>query len=356
MKIDRRVYLDSLDKLMEIMRATENSVTVMRAKVLVLAIMNLRYEKVAFNKELSEHPFELTKQIIDDAICQYNAFIDLLEFEGDKENVEDLGYKSNILEEKHQELWQEIWSRHNQEEFQEFVDMKYNRLVINDLIKYVKDSNCVDFGAGNGSFAFALLQAGASSIQGIDFGTKQVRYATKVAESLNLSNKAVFKEAEVFDTGLKSDSYEFAVSNGVFHHLSEYNMEKSVAEVARVMKDGGWFWYYIDGIDAISMDLWDDSVETLKDIPILFIEEVLKTLNLKRNKMVHVMDGLSATYKHSSWSEATAMLSKYGFTNFKRLTGGESTDFDLDVVESDKYGKEKFGEGDLRILCQIKKV
>ena len=83
------------------------------------------------------------------------------------------------------------------------------------------------------------------------------------------------------------------------------------------------------------------------------IETILNSMNLLRNKMVHVMDALSATYKHSTLEETTSMLEKYGFSNFKRLTGGESTDFDLDVVESDPYGEEKFGCGDLRLLCQL---
>ena len=65
------------------------------------------------------------------------------------------------------------------------------------------------------------------------------------------------------------------------------------------------------------------------------------------------MDGLNATYRHTSYKEITNRLSQFGFGNFKRLSGGFETDFDLDVIQKDPYGKEKFGEGDLRILCQL---
>jgi len=68
--------------------------------------------------------------------------------------------------------------------------------------------------------------------------------------------------------------------------------------------------------------------------------------------MVHLMDGLSATYIHSTWDEAVSMLSRCGFGNFRRLTGGCNTYFDLDKVDTGPYGREKFGEGDLRILMQ----
>lgn len=28
-------------------------------------------------------------------------------------------------------------------------------------------------------------------------------------------------------------------------------------------------------------------------------------------------------------------------------------DFDLETIQSDLYGREKFGEGDLSVLCQL---
>ncbi len=65
------------------------------------------------------------------------------------------------------------------------------------------------------------------------------------------------------------------------------------------------------------------------------------------------MDGLNATYRHTSWDKITGLLAKAGFGNFRRLSGSFSTDFDLDVISADPYGKEKFGEGDLRILAQL---
>jgi ubiquinone/menaquinone biosynthesis C-methylase UbiE len=346
-------YLNELVGLVKKMSSySNNSDYIVYAKVTTLAVMNLRYEKIAFNKKLSIHPYLLTKEVIKDAKVMFDNFIDLKNFEGPQSKYR-LIKKSEVLEEKHEELWQEIWSRHSREEFDEFVNMKHNRLVINDLIQYVNNKKCVDFGAGNGSFAFALESAGASKVHGIDFGEKQVEYSKKVSEYKDLKEVVSFSKAEVYDSKLESNSFDFAVSNGVFHHLKHSNIEKAIEEVSRVLKPNGWFWYYIDGEGAISMDLWDASVEILKEVPILKIETILNSMNLSRNKMVHVMDAMSATYIHSSLEETTSVLKKYGFSNFKRLTGGEPTDFDLDVVESDPYGKEKFGCGDLRILCQL---
>ena len=349
--MQKDVYLDELTRLKELMAGVPNTPFTIYSKIVTLAAMNLRYEKVAFALELSEHPYLLAKKIISDAITQFNIFQDMAFVESDDKTIEK--FKTNDIIKKHEELWQEIWSRHNEQEFQEFIDLKAYRLDINNLNQYVENKDCVDVGCGNGVFAFAMLQRGAKSAVGIDFGEKSIGYANMVAEKRNISDKVNFKVADVLDTKLPTDNFDFAVSNGVFHHLKQDNIEKALKEVARVLKVSGWFWYYMDGKGAISMDLWDASVGILKDVDILIIEEILSVMNIKRNKMVHLMDGLSATYLHSTWAEVTEMLSRCGFGNFVRLTGGTDKDFDLDKIEADPYGKEKFGEGDLRLLCQL---
>jgi hypothetical protein len=80
--------------------------------------------------------------------------------------------------------------------------------------------------------------------------------------------------------------------------------------------------------------------------------EVLDFLGVETNKRYHLGDGLNATYRHTSWADLVARLEGYGFAEFRRLTGGFPTDFDHDVLEADPYGREKFGEGDIRLLAR----
>lgn len=347
---DRSIYLTPWEALAQKMEASPETPFYNYAKVATLIVMNMRYEKVAFNKNLDAHPYDLTRDIVLDADKMYDQMTAIAFIESDQKDIDRK--KSNALLEKHEELWQEIWSRHNDDEFKEFVDMKAMRLDINDLVPLVEGQDCVDFGCGNGSFSFAMLDRGANAVHGIDFGTKSVRYAQAVAEKWNIQDKATFEVDDVTGTKLESNRYGFAVSNGVFHHLEEEKIPAALKEVARVMKPGGWFWYYVDGKDAISMHLWDRCVKILKDVDVLFIEQVLTNMNVKRNKMVHMMDALSATYLHTTWEEVTSLLANCGFGNFRRITGGTATDFDHDVLESDPYGTEKFGSGDMRIICQ----
>ena len=183
-----RIYLKDLDNLTDLMDDVKVSPFTNFAKVLVLTTMNMRYEKVAFNHEPGQkHPYIQTSKIILDCIGQFKSIMAISFIESEDINIDKT--KSEILEEKHEELWQEIWSRHNETEFQEFIDLKAMRLEVNDLLTYVIDKECVDFGSGNGSFAFALIDKGAKSVSGIDFGAESVRYSQEVAKSRGIENK-----------------------------------------------------------------------------------------------------------------------------------------------------------------------
>ena len=344
-------YLKDLDELAAIMDKFESTPFNNFSKVSSLTVMNMRYEALAFNHDSNQkHPYEITREIIQDSIKMFKNWMEISFIESD--NIQINKQKSKILEEKHEELWQEIWSRHDEKEFQEFIDLKSMRLRVNDLIKHIKGKICVDFGSGNGSFAFALIEEGAKSVSGIDFGLKSVNYSKRVAKLKRLEDVVDFKLGNVKETGYPSNHFDFAVSNGVFHHLKYQDIPTALNEVSRVLKSGGWFWYYVDGKGAISMDLWDKTVEILDKVDVLFIEKVLELMNIGRNKMVHIMDSSSATYLHADYEQVTSMLSNAGFHNFRRLTGATSTDFDLDIVESVPFGPEKFGSGDIRVLAQ----
>ncbi|MCG6553489.1 MAG: class I SAM-dependent methyltransferase [Candidatus Magnetominusculus sp. LBB02] len=344
----QKIYMDALNKLKSNMDKTGNSNYVSYAKVVTLAVMNMRYEKIAFNKKLNDHPYVLTKNIIEDALNMFNAMSDSSFIESGK-TIEKT--KSREKELKHQLLFNEMWNRYNREEFEGYVDRYVYRININNLSDLIKDKDCIDLGCGNGVFCFALLKCGAKHAVGIDFGENSILFAQEVAKEKSLQQRSNFVTTSVYNTTLETDSFDFAVQNGVFHHLDDY--EKAIVEAKRILRTGGWFWYYTDGEGGISYDLWDTSVEILRDVPGDFIQKILEAMSISRNKIVHLTDGLSATYAHTSWDAITSVLSKHGFGNFKRLTGGFDTDFDLDKIQSDPYGKEKFGEGDLRILCQL---
>ncbi len=111
-------------------------------------------------------------------------------------------------------------------------------------------------------------------------------------------------------------------------------------------------WIYTDGQDHIAGDIQDTCSRILRDIPPSTILHYLDTMNLQTGKRYHLGDSLNAVYRHTSYDDLVERLTSYGFDNFRRLTGGYATDFDLDVILSDPWGREKFGKGDIRILAQ----
>lgn len=349
--MERNVYKQPLADFLQILKGYESTRLIDFAKVVSLVTMNMRYEKVAFDLNLDTHPYLLTREIIRSSQDMFFALAALGFIEdSDKENK----LKTTDLVEKHKELWQEIWDRYDPDEFEEYIELYRNRIRINDINPIIEGKDCVDFGCGNGVFCFALLDEGARSATGVDFGTNSIRFAEKVASEKHLEEKTSFLEQDVTKTDLADESFDFAIANGVFHHLRMEEMDKALLEVNRVLKKDGWFWYYTDGNYMIAMDLWDMSVDALSGVNVQFIENILDTMNVSRNKIAHIMDGLTATYIHDDYDNVTRQLDRCGFKNFKRIVGGAPWDMDHDVIARDPYGEEKFGTGDLRILCQKK--
>lgn len=346
------VYLTSLRDLGGKMAAVTNTPFAVFAKVVTLTTMNIRFEKMAFDKELREHPYQLTREIVDEAGRMFDQMREMAFIE--ETSAEAIGGRSVDVVEKHQELWQELWSPYDDTELKQLIDVRGNRLDANGLVPSFAGKDCVDMGCGNGSFSFALLERGARSVTGLDFGERQVERARAAARSLGVEDRTDFRVGSVLDTGLPDDHFEFALSNAVFHHLENMDaMEQALREVARILKKGSGFWYFVHGAGAIGMDLWDMSVEALAGVDIRLIENIVASMNPTRGKFTYIVDMLTATYIHSTEEETIAMLERCGFGGFRRLSGADATSYDLDRVEADPYGKEKFGSGELRLYCEL---
>ena len=286
--------------------------------------------------------------LIDQAISTIEAWHDIAFIESEDSGI---GIKQDKMEAMHQDLFQKLWVNFNLQEYEERILRYEHRLSVNGLDRRFHGLRGIDFGCGHGNFAHAFIRKGAGFVLGIDYGADSIRFATAARDCLGIgSDRIAFKESSVYETGEPSQSFDFAVQNGVFHHLDEE--DRAYSEVHRVLKSGGNFWVYTDGAGAISHDLWDASRQILADVPADLIIEQLAALNISTGKRYHLGDGLNAIYRHTTWEELTARLGRIGFGGFQRLIGGFPTDFDHDVIASDKFGVEKFGSGDLRVLCR----
>ena len=347
--MNKSVYLESLDRLSQELDATPNTLMGMTFKVLTLAVMNMRYEKIALDSSGGRHPYARVRDLIEEQRLFFRAVVDILFIE-DPSGAEAPRGKQAALEGRHQELFNVIWDKYDDSAYDTYVDRYIHRLKVNGLENLVKGKRCLDLGCGNGNFCFALASEGAAEAVGVDFGDRSIAFAKKQRARRPEGARVSFHVSTVYALPFPDASFDFVIQNGVFHHLDDE--DRAIREAKRVLKPGGWFWYYTDGEGGISYDLWDRSVFLLRDVPIDLIRGVFQRLNVSVGKLAHLMDGLNAVYRHTSWARITERLSAAGFGEFRRLTGGFATDFDLDHIKSDPFGHEKFGEGDLRVLAR----
>lgn len=258
-----------------------------------------------------------------------------------------------VKETNHQKLFQDLWIRYNDNQF---INDRFNayikRIKKNNILKEFKNKYCIDFGCGHGQFLMALKKLGAKKVVGIDFGEKNISFANKMKKKLKFTdNNVKFIKGNVYSVPFKNNSFDFAVQNGVFHHLKDEN--RAYKEVHRVLKKGGKFWCYTDGSGGIRGSILDFIQQTLQKLDDEFVLKIIRSMKLTTNKTYMLSDFLNAKYTRTTRKEITKRLAKIGFKNFKPMQGGFVTDYDK-FHSKDKNFKIKFGEGHIRLMCEKK--
>ena len=347
---DTKPYLADLKALEGLAGSLPRTRLIATAKVLTLAQLNMRWERVMVDRDFPEHPWTQAHRLVRDAYASLRAWQEVA-FIGDPAAPLDVGV-ADAMEDRHHDLFQDLWVNFSEADYTERIARYTYRLQINELADgFLKGLLAVDLGCGHGNFAHALLEAGARSVVGIDYGEESIRYAIAARDRLGVpAERLDFRVGSVYECPASDESFDFAIQNGVFHHLEDE--DAAYREAYRILRPGGWFWIYTDGAGAVSHDLWDASVRMLEDVPHTLVVHILDELGVETNKRYHLGDGLNAVYRHTTYDAFVERLASYGFEVRRRLTGGYPTDFDADVIAADRWGVEKFGDGDIRLLVQ----
>lgn len=343
-------YIKTLEALVRYCQSTPCTPMIAQHRIAALALMNLQWWPLHSSENLTEHPFAIADRLVSEAASTIKAWDSVAWAEGDSKSFET--ERKTAMEALHEDLFQDLWTEYDLEKFKTDRIPRYERRIeINNIRPLIEGKACIDFGCGHGNFAHAMIQCGARTVLGLDFGQGSLRHAEDLRNKLGRSvDQIAFKRTTVYESGEPSSSYDFAVQNGVFHHLEDE--DRAYREVHRVLKPGGWFWVYTVGADAIIHTLYDGSRRALQNVPSDYITAQLKRMNLSTGMFYQLGDSMIAVYRFTTWEKLTERLSGLGFGNFRRCIGGFPGDFGHDVIAKDKYGKEKFGAGDLRLLCQ----
>ncbi|MBO06556.1 MAG: hypothetical protein CMI58_05940 [Parcubacteria group bacterium] len=307
----------------------------------------LRVENILLDRNYKKNPITITNNYLDEIIKRLNNLSNMRFFDGRKK----IDYQNFKREKNHKDLFQKLWTHFDHKQFIKNRLKNYlARIKINNLQKYFKNKNCIDFGCGHGQFLMAMHLKGAKFCQGIDFGRKSIAYARKARNKLKINKKKVkFTYATVYKAPVKSNSFDFAIQNGVFHHLDNEN--KAYKEVYRVLKKGGYFFILTSGGGGVRDLVFDHCQNILKNIEDAFVVKVIRDMGVTNNKIYMLSDMLNAKYRQTTWTKFKKRLKGYGFGNFEPLQGGEKTDWDF-YFSKDKLFKVKFGSGHIRLLCQ----
>jgi ubiquinone/menaquinone biosynthesis C-methylase UbiE len=99
------------------------------------------------------------------------------------------------------------------------------------------DDVAVDIGAGTGLLTLALAPR-VAKVWAIDISAAMLDYLTTKAASGELDNVEA-AAATAISLPLIEDSASLVVSNYCFHHLSDADKERAIAEIFRVLRPGG---------------------------------------------------------------------------------------------------------------------
>lgn len=110
---------------------------------------------------------------------------------------------------------------------------KYLELLIK---KYSAGQIVLDYGCGTGIHSICPIQYGAIRVVGIDISDESLKIAKKHAQIANAEEKVHFKIMDCENLEFPDNSFDIILDGGTFSSL---NLEKALAELARVLKPDG---------------------------------------------------------------------------------------------------------------------
>ena len=265
-------------KILSKVKTIKNNTLILNFLINRLIYLVLKIEKILFDKRLNKDPNIIIKKDLDDLynfICDINVFSDF----SDKQIVKS---KKFVMEKEHQNLFQKLWVNYNLQEFKDERLGRYiKRIKINKISNLIKNKKIVDFGCGHGNFLMSAMLFNAEKCVGIDYGSNSIKYAKKIKNKLFPKSDISFLNRSVYNSKLKSEYFDFAIQNGVFHHLN--NEAKAYKEVYRVLKTGGYFWVYTDGGGGLRDFTHDLFQKIMLKFDNSFVQKNIRSIGLSTN-------------------------------------------------------------------------
>ena len=222
----------------------------------------------------------------------------------------------------------------------------------NDIVpeKLFRSKVVLDAGCGSGKFSCTLARLGAQKVIGVDLGHKGLVFARDQAVKVSYGQRIDYLCGSLLDLPLPDASVDLIWSNGVVHHTIDY--ERCIREFSRVLKPSGILFLYVNGRFGLFELLLDTLRMATADVPRELFQHFLGLLGINSGRIYWIMDCIYAPYEWKSRAEVVAMLERNSFSEIRQLKRGVDIDQIEQVSTGLPYADVKYGEAQLKFLCQ----
>jgi ubiquinone/menaquinone biosynthesis C-methylase UbiE len=106
------------------------------------------------------------------------------------------------------------------------------------LREHGRGATVLDYCCGNGLDSIYLVKHGARHVTGIDISDVSIRNCRELARAEGVADRTTFETMDAEALTFPDNTFDLITEYGVLHHL---DLDKSMAELVRVMKPGGHF-------------------------------------------------------------------------------------------------------------------
>jgi ubiquinone/menaquinone biosynthesis C-methylase UbiE len=246
-------------------------------------------------------------------------------------------------------VYGQTFARYSKREFLEFLSPLAMRLKKNGIPASVfEGKTCLDAGCGGGRGSILMARAGARQVLSYDLSEQNVDTTAARAREFGLRNIKTMT-GTLLDIPLDDESVDIVWCNGVLHHTVD--TDRSLREVCRVLRRGGWMWLYLYGSGGLYWYMVDFLRGWLAAQNPASTIAILAAAGVPTGHIAAFIDDWHVpVLRRYTDDDVAERLRELGFADVRLLDGG--TTYDTSVRRHRTDESKWMGEGDLRYWVQ----
>ncbi|MBN2139844.1 MAG: methyltransferase domain-containing protein [Desulfovibrionaceae bacterium] len=257
---------------------------------------------------------------------------------------------SGDLKDQTSEVYSELWERFDDQTLtDEGSKLLLARLPQGVVESHVRGRAVLDLGCGSGRYSIALARAGAGRVLAVDAQRRSFARAEAYCREQGLA--VDFKEQDVLALDLENACFDFVFCNGVLHHTAD--MERGLAEMARLIRPGGAGFLYLYGAGGIFWDTRRALRRVFRHIPQERAMRVLEDINMPPNRFIFCDTWYVPRERHTSRRELEALLNGLGL-DYEKVVSKNAFDLDKAIADGLPGAADMWGDGEHRYLLRKK--